>query len=146
NLNEGGVAGSASGADTVTGFEAAIDLFVFGSAAGVELDDVGAGDGTFAFATDAAADFNSTHEAALDTGFSDADLLDLGAVAAAFNANGVTAATGADALLVAVGQTMSTVWYYAESDGNANAIGVSELTLLAQVDAVLTVDNFEIGV
>jgi len=27
-----------------------------------------------------------------------------------------------------------------------NAIGVSELTLVAQVDAVLTVDNFVIGV
>src|SRR5690606_17532520 len=144
NLNEGGVAGSASGADTVTGFEAGIDTFVFGGTAQTELDDIG-GAG-FQFAVNETADFTNTHEAALQDGFSDADLFDLGLVASAFNADGVTAGVNDDALLVAVGQTMSTVWYYAESDGNANAIGVSELTLLAQVDAVLTVDSFDLGI
>src|SRR5690606_19331874 len=38
-LNEGGVAGSASGADTVTGFEAGTDRFEFSGAARIELDD-----------------------------------------------------------------------------------------------------------
>src|SRR5690606_30292379 len=72
-LHQGGVAGSASGADTVTGFEAGTDKVIFRGGAGDELDDLGS-DGALAFAVDAAADFDGAHEAALQTGFADADL------------------------------------------------------------------------
>jgi len=60
-----------------------------------------------------------------------------GNVVAGFNADGITAAGGDNALFVAVGDTMAGLYCYEEDGSFANSVSFSEMSLLAMVDATV---------
>ena len=115
-----------------------------------DLDDIGAANDLFAFASDLKADFSATHEAlflsaAKSKLIGEAPLTSFSSVITAINKVGVFASAGDDGLIVVQSTTRAGFYYYQESDGTSNAISAGELTLLGIVEAQATKDDFSFG-
>lgn len=137
--NDGGTTGANTGYDTVTGFTSGTDFVLFTNAAFAAANTVGTGAGAnLVTATNAPANFTAAVNALVmtqaGTGFTNADLLDLSAVASRANTIGVTAAATQGGIIVAQGTTQSAVYLYVEQNGTANNISTTELKLLGVFD------------
>ena len=144
---DGGVAGANTGYDTITQFEIANDRFSFGAAfngGAADLDDV-LNNNAFTWATNAAANFNTTHEAMMITGLTDADLTQSGYanLLAAINGYGVTAGAGETGLFMVTGATHTAFYYYVESQASNTDVTAGEIRLLGDVSSLLTTANVE---
>jgi len=137
------VANAVTGYDVITGFEAARDIFSFGTTFSSIWDDVGPRNATLSLTTNGAANFTTTNEGWVVTGLDDADLTQSGwaNILTALNGLGVTSARGADGLIVVQGDTDTAIFAYSESTTNNN-IQASELTLMGVVDGLATSANF----
>jgi Ca2+-binding RTX toxin-like protein len=148
-ITDGAAAGSNTGHDVVSQFDVGTDRVSFGlnfntNGNAIDLDDV-SNNNNFAFASNIAANFNTTHEALLLTGLSNAALTQSGftSLLSVINGLGVTAASGENALIVAQGATQTGIYYYAETESSNTTVTAPELRLLAVIDGLLTTANFD---
>ena len=146
---DGAAAGATTGHDSITSFSVGTDRIDFGgnlnvNGNAINLDDVSNND-NFAFVSNAAANFNTTHEALMITGLADADLTQPGFtnLLGTINGLGVTASSGENALIVVQGATQTGIYYYAETEANNTSLTSGELRLLAIVDGQLTTSSFD---
>jgi len=142
---DGAAANAVTGMDTISGFTNGTDIIRFQSSL---FDDITVNN-TFAFATNAAANFTTTHEAMLLTGqgLLDADLttVGFGNVLTKINTLGVTAVTSNDGLIVVQGAANTALYSYTENGTAVNNVTADELTLLGIVSAQL-IDTTSIDV
>ncbi len=145
---DGAAAGANTGYDEISQFELNRDKVAFGqdfNGGGADLDDIAADD-TFAFQTNAAVNFTTTHEGLVFTGgLTDANLTEANftTIAGFLNVVGITAAAGDDGLIIVQGATKSGIYLYVEDGTAANDVSASELTLLGTVDALITSADVE---
>lgn len=145
DFNDGAAAGESSGYDQISGFQAGTDMFLFGGKLKSGFDDIGK-DMNFAFATNAAANFNTTHEALLVTGVADAALTQDGfaTLLATLNGLGIGAAKkGVDGLIVAQSAAHTAIFSYVENGAALNNISAGELQLIALADGQIGTAGFD---
>lgn len=139
-------AGSNSGYDEINDMEAS-DLILFGGNlnGGTQSFDDRTIDDNFQFVTNAAANFNTSHEGLVLTGLTDAALNELNftSLRAAINGYGVTASSGQDGLIVAQGSTKTAFYYYLEGETNNTAVTSGEIRMLGLVNSVVSASNFD---
>jgi Ca2+-binding RTX toxin-like protein len=141
--NEGAAVGANTGMDTISEFEVGTDKIAFTSTLNTNFDDI-ANDDVITWQTNAAAIFTAPHEALHITGLADADLTQAGFtnILAALNGYGITAASGADAIIAVQGATQTAFFFYTENGTLANNIVAGELTLLGVTNGQLTTADF----
>ncbi|MGD9549588.1 MAG: beta strand repeat-containing protein, partial [Burkholderiaceae bacterium] len=145
--NDGAASGSNTGYDVITGFTSGADYVIFDQTgfnivnalpqtpgavltrsydSAVIFDPLG---GTPPFISRDA--LVMTHAG---TGLTDAEIVDLSAVAARANGIGITALTNAGGIIVAQGQTQSAIYLFREEDLFQDNVSTHELKLLGVVD------------
>ena len=138
------------GGDLIQGFSGP-DRIVFSGPAAAALDDTGfAGDLDFIVNTGIDLADGIGSDACLITAevsaLSDADLLDLSAVAGEIRSRFLFAAEGNDGLFVIQGVADTGVYYYKENGNVTNHVSVGELTRIAIIDGALPDPNsFGVG-
>lgn len=146
-VTDGAAVSQNTGEDSITGFDVGTDLLLFGGAfngGATDLDDI-ADDDNFAFATDAATDFTTTHEAALITGAADGDLVELNfnLILADMNAVGFTAAQNETGLVVIQAATQTGFYLYTESEVNNTIVSAAEIRFIGITNGQLTTADFD---
>ncbi len=141
---DGASAGANTGFDTISEFEVGTDKIAFTSTVNTSFDDIGANNDTFAWVSNAPANFTTTDEGLFRSGFADADLTQASftTLLANLNALGITAASTNDGIIIAQGATQTAFYLYTENGTLANNIVSAELTLLGVTNGQLTTSDF----
>lgn len=143
DILDGASAGANTGYDTISEFEVGTDKIAFTTTLNTNFDDITNND-TFAWVTNAAANFTTTHEAMLITGLTNANLTEASftTILAALNGYGITAANTNDAIIAVQGTTQTAFFLFTENGTLANNIVTAELTLLSVTNGQLTTSDF----